>query len=204
MVGWLARLGKARPHHAIRVCSPLHYKQSGSWWERCEMCSRRSFVKTVLCFLLSPHPTPPKKEEESEDREGKGKEGEGKGRRGGRRKRWYIKVAFFFNTSKLSLFVWRFCKIPCHSITVWLVFKFLFSLTYSLCILLTAPPSPSPLPRILPPDPLFISSEWVESPLVIPQPWFIMYLWGCFSPTEAKQGSPARRTYPRDRQELLG
>jgi hypothetical protein len=80
---------------------------------------------------------------------------------------------------------------------------------YSCFILLTAPPpcSPSHNPSSHTP----FSSERVEVPLLGISPWYLLARALQVSvglntsfPTDAGQGSPARRTYPTDRQQLLG
>jgi hypothetical protein len=66
-------------------------------------------------------------------------------------------------------------------------------------------PAPShPLPQFFPYLPFPCPLSWSVPPH-IPSPWHIKSeRLGASSPTEARQGSRARRTYPADRQQLLG
>jgi hypothetical protein len=69
----------------------------------------------------------------------------------------------------------------------------------------TCPPPDHSIPQSSPTIPLPFPSEQVRALLDIPTPWHILSMrLGTSSPTEARQGSPARRTYPTYRQQVLG
>jgi hypothetical protein len=78
-------------------------------------------------------------------------------------------------------------------------FKFIFVYFY-LFILHHSAPSQSPPPTILPPPPhipILFSSDWVKVPRISPTlAYQVSVRLGPSSPTEARQGSLIRRTYP--------
>jgi hypothetical protein len=86
-----------------------------------------------------------------------------------------------------------------------IVMDFFYCFTHSLYIPLTVPLPLTP-PSILPSIPLpFFSKEVETPPPVSPFPAHqVSVRLGASSPTEAKQSSPARRTYSTYRQQLLG
>ena len=84
-------------------------------------------------------------------------------------------------------------------------YLFIYSFILSLYIPLTAP-SWSPPPTILSLSPLPFSSDWVRGPPGYPSTLALQVSarLNPSSSTEVRQGSPARRTHPIYRQQLLG
>ena len=83
----------------------------------------------------------------------------------------------------------------------------IFSFTYSLYNLFTVP-FHSPPPKLLSPSFFLFSAEQIQNPRI---PWYqptmalqVSLRLCASSSTEARQGSPARRTYSMYRQQLLG
>jgi len=109
-----------------------------------------------------------------------------------------IRSHFLLYSLSLEVHILIFCIIII--VVVVIVVVLLIHFTY--CSL---PPSwPTPL-EILPSFPLPFSSERVRNPWVSPQPWHTKSLWGkmgATSPTEGRQSSQARGTYPTHRQLL--